>query len=273
MPPDIDLSPKTIAWHRESLNALGEGCRPKSPHEVNPKMIRAFRKIQLATGLAARTINKRIRGIKSALSYAVRAEIIPSNKLFGPHRLLLREEEGVMRILEVGEVKVLMDMATDVKLKIAMSLAYYHGMRRGELCWLQWQDVDLEGEKINIMSRPGERTKSRRSRPVALRPETADLFSSLLKDRVNEYVFEKPKAFYWRCGKQFKALVEAAGLDHCTLHDLRKTCNTIMKEKGVSSEVAMQVLGHESFTVNQKHYTGVLTDQQKIAINLIPTVG
>jgi len=47
----------------------------------------------------------------------------------------------------------------------------------------------------------------------------------------------------------------------------------MMKNAGVSAEAAMQVLGHPSFKVNQKYYTGVLTEQQKRAINSIPSVG
>jgi len=59
----------------------------------------------------------------------------------------------------------------------------------------------------------------------------------------------------------------------CRARHKRKTCNTMMKNAGVSAEAAMQVLGHPSFKVNQKYYTGVLTEQQKRAINSIPSVG
>jgi hypothetical protein len=67
-----------------------------------------------------------------------------------------------------------------------------------------------------------------------LRQETATLLSQFGKDHVNEYVFMNPRAFYWSCGKWFGKLVESAGLDHCTLHDLRKTANTLMQDAGVS---------------------------------------
>ena len=35
----------------------------------------------------------------------------------------------------------------------------------------------------------------------------------------------------------------------------------------------MQVLGHTTLSVNQKHYTGMLIEQQKKAINSIPSIG
>ena len=92
--PDIDLAPKTIAGHSEALAALAIACKPKSPLDISPKMIRQFRKVQKQKGLAARTINKHIASIRSALSYAVRNEILPANKLLGPHRLSLRQEQN-----------------------------------------------------------------------------------------------------------------------------------------------------------------------------------
>jgi integrase len=58
----------------------------------------------------------------------------------------------------------------------------------------------------------------------------------------------------------------------CTLHDLRKTCNTPMKESGASVEAAMQVLGHATMQVNLRHYTGMLTKQQAVAVNSLPSI-
>jgi hypothetical protein len=46
-----------------------------------------------------------------------------------------------------------------------------------------------------------------------------------------------------------------------------------MEEMGVSVEATMQILGHLTAAVNQQYYTGVLTEQQRHAINLIPSAG
>ena len=271
--PDIDLAPKTIAGHREALMLLGWTCKPKSPFDITPKMIRDFRQILLKNLYAPRTVNKHIAAIRSALSYAVRAEYIPINKLIGQHRLSLPEEQKVLRILDVKEVAALLNRAKDLRHKTAISLAYYHGLRRREICNLRWEDINFGQKKIDVLHRPNARIKTKRSRSVVLRQETAELLGQLCVQRTNEFVFENPSAFYHSAAKWFKKLVKSAGLSYCTLHDLRKTCNTMMKNAGVSAEVAMQILGHSTFKVNQKYYTGVLTDQQKHAINSIPSVG
>jgi integrase len=273
--PDIDLAPKTIAGHRESLDALKNVCKPKSPLDITPKMIREFKKVQLRNGLAPRTINKHISAIRSALSYAFRAEIIPVNKLLGPHRLFLREEHKSVRVVEVGEVVVLLKTARDLRHKVAISLAYYHGLRRREICNLMWQDVDLEEKRLDIIDRPTSHTKTRLSRSIALREETAEQLDQLWVQRINDndFVFEKPRSFYWSFDKWLPRLLRETGLDHFTIHDLRKTCNTLMKEMGVPVETTMQILGHSTAEVNQRYYTGVLIEQQKRAINSLPSIG
>ena len=124
-----------------------------------------------------------------------------------------------------------------------------------------------------MVSREDARTKTRRSHVVALRRETADLLGKMYRDRVNRYVFINPSAFYWACGKWFPLLVEQAGLDHYTLHCLRKTCNTQMLDSGISQEAAMQVLGHSTPEVNRQHYTGTLTRQQRVAVDALPSIG
>lgn len=93
--PDVDVSPKTVVGHREALLALGRVCKPKSPLDVTPGLMRVFRRRLLEQGLlSANTINKLVRFIRSALSYAVRDEIVPQNKLLGQNRLMLRVESG-----------------------------------------------------------------------------------------------------------------------------------------------------------------------------------
>lgn len=271
--PDVDVSPKTILGHKEALEALESVCNPKTPNEVTPAMIRAFRKSQLEAGYKPRTINKRIEGIRSALSYAVRDEIIPENKLLGPHRLFLRVDQKTVRTLEVGEVLALMNATNDLQQKTLISFAYYCGMRRGEIAWIMWDDVDFDNMLVKIVSRDTHRTKTRQSRTIALRQETAELLKKLAQDRLSPYIFTNPGTFYHACGKLFQQIVKKAGIEECTLQNIRATCNTTLQDHGVSREAAMQVLGHSTPNVNLKHYTGTLKKQQRIVVNSLPSIG
>lgn len=272
--PDVEVSEKTISSHAEALTALEAHCKPRYLSDITPALMRKFRQTLLEQGHYSKsTINKFLRTIRSALSYAVRDEFIQANKLLGPLRLLLKVAHKLPRILEVGEVTTLFNAVKDLRHKVVIALAYYHGMRRKEMCFLKWVDIDFMEQKICVMDRQDAHTKKRVSRIIAMREEAADLLRQLQVLAVNEYVFERPQAFYWQCGKWFDALVKESGIDFCTLHDLRKTCNTLMKEGGTSTEAAMQVLGHSSHSVNMDVYTGVLSQQQRDAVNSLPKIG
>lgn len=173
----------------------------------------------------------------------------------------------------MGEVTALMNTAVGPRYKATLSLAFYCGLRRGEICFLQWEDIDFENLQLAITDRESKHTKTRLSRTIALRQETADILIELARLRENEWVFTDPQKFYNHCDPWFRRLVKQAQIDHCNLHDLRKTCNTLMKDAGIGQETAMQILGHKTAQVNQLHYTGVLTDQQRLAVNTLPSVG
>lgn len=52
---------------------------------------------------------------------------------------------------------------------------------------------------------------------------------------------------------------EAAGMEHVTFHDLRRSCGTLMIEAGVDLYVVSSILGHSTVTVTQKHYAHMQT--------------
>ncbi len=68
-------------------------------------------------------------------------------------------------------------------------------------------------------------------------------------------------------------MVEKAGIEPCSLHDLRRTCNNTILDEGNSREAAMQILGQKSAQVNRDYYTGTLKKQQRISIDSLPSIG
>ena len=271
---ESQVAAKTIESHKEALESLAQACEPKRLIDIDPRMIREFRRKMLDRSKSPNTINKHIRTIRSSLSYAVRNDYLQKNKLLGPHRLELKCDKTRGRVLEVGEVLVLMNMADSLSDKLVLSLAYYHGLCKGEIVWLRWEDVDTQAYRLTVMDQAGHRLKTKnRSRSVALRKETADLIGQLYPDWVNEYIFEKPMTVYHEIKDLVPKLAKKAGLDHCTLHDLRRTCNTMMKDQGkVTEEVVTQVTGNTQ-GVNRRHYTSELKKQQRIAVDSLPSIG
>ena len=138
---------------------------------------------------------------------------------------------------------------------------------------LKWRDVNLDESELEIVDREEFHTKTRCSRTVALRRETAEMLLELKMDQVNQYVLERPEPFYASCKNWFRRLVKEAGLDYCTLHDLRKTTNALLLDSGTSREGAMQILGHTSAQTNERYYTGALLKLQRQAVDSLPSIG
>jgi len=278
--PETRIAVKTIASHKEALDSLALVCKPKRLIDVDPKMIRLYRSKQMDTDKSPNTINKNIRTIRSALSYAVRSDYLQSNKLLGPHRFEIPCDKTRGRTLEVGELVTLMNVLENIKQRAFISLAGYHGLCTGEMCWLRWQDIDLQEYRLEIVTHEDHKLKTNnssaanRTRSIALRKETAELLQELYwdRDKTNEYIFGDPQYFYNTYHKWFKRLVKKAKLDHCSMHDLRKTCNTMMKDQGNSEEVVLQIIGNTS-EVNRKHYTSTLKQQQRLAVDSLPSFG
>ncbi len=276
--PDLSVAEKTIDSHREALESLQKTCHPQRLEDVSPAMIRHYRrKLLKKKGNSPNTINKHIRTIRSALSYAVRDGYLATNNLLGPHRLEIQCDNVRGRVLDVEEVKALMEKATDIESTLVVSLAYYHGLCKGEIAWLRWPDVDVQDYRLTVANQNGHRLKTKnRTCSVALRQETAAILEEIYskrRDKKNLYVFGDPQRFYRRIQRLIPGLAKKAGIDHCTLHDLRRTCNTLMKDEGeVSEEVVTQVTGNTQ-VVNRRHYTAELKKQQRIAVDSLPSIG
>jgi len=70
---------------------------------------------------------------------------------------------------------------------------------------------------------------------------------------------------------RYRPLSKQVKIDHATLQGLRATCSTRLQDAGVSQVTAAQILGH-GLEVNSKHYLGLLTDQQRRAVEALPSL-
>lgn len=210
--------------HGETLRVLQKTCKPRYLTDVTYELAKSFRRMLIDQGhYSHNTINKFLRTVRAALSCAVRDGYLKANPLLGPLRLELKTRKNRGRVLEVGEVQALMNQGRTRQERLTLSLAYYHGLRRGEICWLRWEDVDLM-EYVMAVARHGEhRTKTGKSRRIALRQETADLLRELFPDRVNPYIFENPAKFFNSINRWFPAWCQGGRVG--SLHHARSAAN------------------------------------------------
>ena len=225
--------------------------------------------------------------LSSALSYAVREDLVPRNVA----RLVMvpTPRSAELRPLDVDEPRRLLDVARDDRLFALWAVALALGLRRGEALGLRWCDLDLgagllqvrqtlqrAGGQLQIV--PPKTERSRRSIPLppvtvaALREHRVRMAAEALEQgrslEADGLVFVtsigtplEPR----NVNRAFSELVERAELRHIRLHDLRHTCATLLLAQGVPPRVVMETLGHSAIAVTMNVYAHVMPAAQREA--------
>lgn len=113
------------------------------------------------------------------------------------------------------------------------------GARREEMAALKWQDVDFQWRKLTIADKVDS------TRTIPLSPYLAQLFATL--PRVGAYVFAstgKHGHITDTRASHAKAL-QSAGIEHLTLHGLRRSFSLLGEAAGAPAGAIAQVMGHK----------------------------
>jgi integrase len=182
----------------------------------------------------------------------------------------------------------LADTRDDV-LAAAWALLLTRGLRRGELCDLRWEAIELDAGTATIVhtlvvvdgrvqaSTP-KTSSGRRSLPL-----DATLVSLLighrkhqLEDRLRAgkawtetgYVFADQLGRSYSpevVSNRFDRLVKTSGLPRIRLHDTRHTAASLMLASGVSVKVVQEMLGHSSPAITLAIYAHTTPSMAKEA--------
>ncbi len=123
------------------------------------------------------------------------------------------------------------------------------GARREEIAEMKWRDVDFRWRQMRI------KDKIQGTRVIPVTPYVALLLGAL--PRKNEYVFSCASKTGYISEPRFAhdAALGAAGLPHLTVHDLRRSFNTLSQWTTIDQDIVKQIMGHAPVGANAIHYT------------------
>jgi integrase/recombinase XerD len=166
-------------------------------------------------------------------------------------------------------------MATSLKARTMLSLAYGCGLRAGEVVRLRAGDIDSEQKIIRIVQ-----SKGRKDRHVMLPAEVLKLLRQWWKARPTAYDYggvapEHRWLFPGRSNhhplttrqfsRLFKEAARAAGLRKTvSLHSLRHSFATHLLERGRDIRVIQALLGHEKLETTARY--------SRVAIGMIAKI-
>jgi site-specific recombinase XerD len=180
----------------------------------------------------------------------------------------IKEPQKLPPVLSPEEVKRVLTMATSLKARAMLTLAYGCGLRAGEVVRLRAGDIDSEQMIIRVVQ-----SKGRKDRHVMLPPEIIDLLRQWWKARPTKrdagVVQEQRWLFPGRTDHQpmttrqfsrlFKEAAKAAGLRKTlSLHSLRHSFATHLLEDGKDIRLIQALLGHDKLETTAR-YTRVAT--------------
>ncbi len=138
------------------------------------------------------------------------------------------------------------------------------GLRNGELCNLDLDDIDFENQVINV--RLG---KGRKNRKVGLTNTLKEVLWNYLKVRKKREIFEPKAVFINRKGtrvkvaditRRFLKLARLCDLK-ITPHGLRRSFATFNAERGKPLHLIQKALGHNNITTTQGY---LMSDEQAV---------
>jgi integrase/recombinase XerD len=185
----------------------------------------------------------------------------------------LREPQKIPLVMSPDEARRLLAVASKLKVRTLLSLAYGCGLRASEVVRLKVKHIDSAQKVIRI-----EQSKGRKDRNVMLSPETLDLLRQWWKVRPSRYDAGAAIAERWlfpgnrlpgnrrgqpmtprQLSRLFHQAAEAAGIKKAvTLHALRHSFATHLLERGTDIRIIQALLGHEKLDTTAR-YTRVAT--------------
>lgn len=142
-------------------------------------------------------------------------------------------------------------------------LAIYTGARRGELCALTWDDIDVEKGTVSINKSINEHLdievpKTTNAYRVNVIPK--DVMAKLLpfKDSKCNKVFHTCTGEYIKpsnIARAFRNILKFGSLPHIRLHELRHTLATLSLQAGVPIPDVSKQLGHASISTTLNFYS------------------
>ena len=254
------LNPHTQRGHIYSCQRFAAWLK-RSPDTATADEVRGFQLYLIESGASICNRNRIMTGVRFLFRVTLRRHDLAAEVWH------IKEPQKLPPVLSPGEVKRVLTLATSLRARAMLTLAYGCGLRAGEVVRLRAGDIDSEQMIIRIVQ-----SKGRKNRHVMLPPEVLDLLRQWWKVRPGAHDSGIAPEQRWlfpgrkyrplttrQFGRLFKDATKAAGLRKTlSLHSLRHSFATHLLEEGKDIRLIQALLGHEKLETTAR-YTRVAT--------------
>ena len=238
---------------------------------------RLLRQEQCGEGLSGQTVRGIHTTFHAALDKAVSEKIIPKNP--SDFCRLPSAKAREMQVLSPEEIQRLLIQAKEDGCFELLLLELSTGLRRGEICALQWDDLNFNTGELQVKRQvhrvKGElvvselKTKAP-NRSVILPPPVLMVLSDYKTEINSTWMFPSPlnndsPRDPAAVRKRLTAILERADCKRVRFHDLRHTFATASLEHGMDIKTLSTIIGHVSTATTLNVYAHVTDEMRKIA--------
>jgi len=203
------------------------------------------------------TINDDIFVIKRMFNLAVEKGYLKDSSISKVKKLYVPERE-IETITHEDFIR-LINHAPE-SLKPIITVAYFTGMRRGELRTLQWQHIDFENKNIKLKK---EHTKNGKARDISMTQLVLETLTELKEKNESLYAFSHSKGKPYSSKSAWRRLwnkaVKDSGINknretNLRFHDLRHSfISNLIVNMGVDHKTVMELSGHSDIKTMQRY--------------------
>ena len=243
-------------------------------------------------GLSTKTVKDIIVLLKSIILYANQRELCAVNTAY---IATPKTKKNNIQTLSKKEQEILENyLRTDINLiKLGILLTLYTGLRIGELCALQWKDIDIKNHILHIertIQRISDTDEKNSTKIIFDTPKSESsirnipIFTGVFRYLMNLFCEEKksgesffltgdesyiePRNMY----RQYKNCLSECGLPPYTFHCLRHTFATRAIECGFDPKSLSEILGHSNVKITLDRYVHPDLELKKSYVELLSKV-
>jgi integrase len=267
------FAPKTVEVYRFAFKSLLEFLGDADLSSITSLTIEQY-KAQRLQKVSRESVNIELRALKAAFNRGLDWGVLTTNP-FGKVKQIPTTAERP-EYLRVEELEFLLSVIRKVTwLKDVVVFAVNTGLRRGEICNLKWERVDLKNRVITVQSDDRYRVKMGKFRIVPLNARAYEVLKKRFHQRNSDYVFtsehgQKINADF--LSKRFKRYLRLAGLgEEIHFHSLRHTFASLLAQARVPLYEIKELLGHSKISVTEQ-YSHLSPQTLQKAVQMFPVV-
>jgi integrase len=211
------------------------------------------------------TVLRYREALHAFLTHAKRLGYVRENPVSAVPRPRIPDRDP--RFLSLDQIDELLAKLERHTLRPIAATFVYAGLRRSELCWLTWDDLDLRSDppvlRVRAKSVAGQAwmPKTKRNRTVPVSPKLRAILSELPRNG-SPWVFPSPEGKRWdpdNLSARFRDLLKAKALPWNFL-DFRHTFGSQLARKGVSLLKIALLMGN-SPEIARRHYIHLIPEE------------